>query len=104
MPILVGLSAENAFPHEKKYQTIDDDALNLSMKNCQVYSIYGSLPIIKRTKGFAAKANFGYNVFKDNIGTMVSNDSIIANNTESLGSSVNTAIHLSQQIFVQKMQ
>jgi hypothetical protein len=102
MPILVGLSAENAFPHEKKYQTIGDDALNLSMKNCQVYSIYGSLPIIKRTKGFAAKANFGYNVFKDNIGTMVSNDSIIANNTEALGSSVNVALHLSQQILFKK--
>lgn len=102
MPILVGLSAENAFPHEKKYQTIDGNALNLSMKNCQVYSLYGSLPLMKRTKGFAAKINFGYNVFKDNFGAIVSNDSIIASNTDELGSSVITTLHLSQQILFKK--
>lgn len=102
MPLLVGFSAENAFSHEKEYRTTGGDDLNLSMKNSQVYSIYGSLPIIKRTKGFAAKVNFGYNLFKDNIGTTTLNDSIIPNNTPELGSSINIALHLSQQFLFKK--
>jgi hypothetical protein len=102
MPLLVGFSAENAFPHEKKYGATGNDSLDLSMKNSQVYSIYGSLPIIKRTKGFAAKFNFGYNVFKDNIGTTMLNDSIANYNTEKNGASVNIALHVSHQFLFKK--
>lgn len=102
MPIFVGLSAENAFPHERNYADTNSDSLNLSLKNSQVYSIYGALPLIKRTKGFGAKINFGYNLFKDNIGTTTLNDSIITHNTPELGSSINIALHVSQQILLKK--
>lgn len=102
MPVFVGLSAENAFPHERSYQNLDQDKLNLSLKNSQVYSLYGSLPIVKSKQGFAAKVNFGYHLFQDKIGVLQFNDSIMGNNLSANGSSVNLALNVSQQILLKK--
>ena len=104
MPVLLGFSAENAFPHEKNYLSTNEEDLNLPMKNSQVYSLYGALPIVKRTKGFGAKINFGYNLFKDNIGTTTLNDSIMPHNMPTLGSSTIISLHVSQQILFKKCQ
>jgi hypothetical protein len=98
MPVLLGVGIENAFPHDKKYKTFAQKELTLPMQNSQVYNIYGSLPIIKKTKGFSAKINFGFNVFKDNIGTSTFNDQIIIDDVEGVGTSANTALNISQQI------
>ena len=102
MPILLGVSVENDFPHDKKYQTFAKNELTLPMKNSQAYSIYGSLPIIKKTKGFSAKINFGFNVFKDNIGTTTFKDQVIIEDVEGTGTSANTSLNISQQILFKK--
>ncbi|HNL06277.1 MAG TPA: hypothetical protein PKH93_01815 [Chitinophagales bacterium] len=102
MPVLLGFSAENALPHEKNYLDTNNKNLNLSMKNSQVYSLYGALPIVKRTKGFGAKINFGYNLFKDNIATTTFNDSVLLHNTPAFGSSTIISLHVSQQILFKK--
>jgi hypothetical protein len=104
MPVLLGVSIENAFPHHKKYTTFAKSELTLPMQNSQTYSIYGSLPIIKKTKGFSAKINFGFNVFKDNIGTTVFKDKIIIDDVEGTGTSANTSLNISQQIVFKKWQ
>ncbi len=104
MPVLLGLSLENAFPHDKKYRTFAKNELTLPMKNSQAYGIYGSLPIIKKTKGFSAKINFGFNVFKDNIGTTTFNDKVIIDDVEATGTSANTSLNISQQILFKKWQ
>ncbi len=102
MPVFVGFSAENAFPHERTYRNLDQDKLNLAMKNCQVYSLYGAIPIVKKTKGFAANANFGYNLLQDKMGVAMFKDSIIANHFSKNGESVNIALNVSQQILLKK--
>jgi hypothetical protein len=102
MPVLLGISIENAFPHEKKYQTFAKNELTLPMKNSQVYGIYGSLPIIRKTKGFSAKINFGFNVFKDNLGTTTFKDKVIIADVEGTGTSANTSLNISQQIIFKK--
>jgi hypothetical protein len=104
MPVLLGISAENAFPHDKKYRTFANSELTLPMTNSQAYGIYGSLPIIKKTKGFSAKANFAYNVFKDNIGTTTFNDQVLIEDIEGTGTSANTSLNISQQILFKKWQ
>jgi hypothetical protein len=102
MPVLLGVSIENAFPHEKKYRTFAKNELTLPMKNSQAYGIYGSLPIIKKTKGFSAKINFGFNVFKDNIGTTTFKDAVIIDDVEGTGTSANTSLNIAQQILFKK--
>jgi hypothetical protein len=102
MPVLLGVSIENAFPHDKKYTTFAKNALTLPMQNSQAYSIYGSLPIIKKTKGFSAKINFGFNVFKDNIGTTTFKDQVLIDDVEGTGTSANTSLNVSQQILFKK--
>ncbi len=102
MPVLLGISVENAFPHEKKYRTFAKNELTLPMQNSQAYSIYGSLPLIKKTKGFSAKINFGFNVFKDNIGTTTFKDKVIIDDVEGTGTSANTSLNISQQILFKK--
>jgi hypothetical protein len=102
MPVLLGVDVENAFPHEKKYRTFAKNELTLPMTNSQTYSIYGSLPIIKKTKGFSAKFNFGFNVFKDNIGSTTFKDQIIIDDVEGTGTSANTSLNISQQILFKK--
>ncbi len=102
MPVLLGMSVENAFPHEKKYRTFANKELTLPMDNSQVYSIYGSLPIIKKTKGFSAKVNFGFNIFKDNIGTTTFSDKVLIDDVEGTGTSANTSLNISQQILFKK--
>jgi hypothetical protein len=102
MPVLLGISVENAFPHDKKYQTFAKNELTLPMQNSQAYSIYGSLPIIKKTKGFSAKINFGFNVFKDNIGATTFKDRVITDDVEGTGTSANTSLNISQQILFKK--
>jgi hypothetical protein len=82
MPVLLGVSVENAFPHDKKYRTFAKNELTLPMQNSQVYGIYGSLPVIKKTKGFSAKINFGFNMFKDNIGTTTFKDQVLIEDVE----------------------
>jgi len=71
MPILLGINVENAFSHDRKYQTFTQNELTLPLKNGQNYTLFGSLPLIRKRKGFSAKLNFAYNLFKDNIGTTV---------------------------------
>jgi hypothetical protein len=102
MPVLWGVSIENAFAHEKKYRTFAKNELTLPMTNSQVYGIYGSLPIIKKTKGFSAKINFGFNVFKDNIGATTFKDKVIMEDVEGTGTSANTSLNISQQILFKK--
>ena len=102
MPVLLGISVENAFPHYKKYQTFAKNELTLPMSSSQVYGIYGSLPIIKKTKGFSAKINFGFNIFKDNIGTTTFKDQVIIDDIEGTGTSANTSLNISQQIVFKK--
>lgn len=102
MPVLLGISAENAFPHDKKYRTFAGNELTLPMKNGQAYGIYGSLPIIKKTKGFSAKINFGFNVFKENIGPTTFMDQEIIKDIEGTGTSANTSLNLSQQFLFKK--
>jgi hypothetical protein len=102
MPVLLGISMENAFPHDKKYRTFANNELTLPMKNSQSYSIYGSLPIIKKTKGFSAKINFGFNLFKDNIGKTTFNDHAIIDDIEATGTSANTSFNISQQFLFKK--
>jgi hypothetical protein len=102
MPVLLGISVENAFPHEKKYRTFAQNELTLPLTNSQTYSIYGSLPIIKKTKGFSAKINFGFDVFKDNIASSSFNDKVIIDDVEGTGSSMNTSLNISQQILFKK--
>jgi hypothetical protein len=102
MPVLLGFSIENAFQHDKKYRTFAKNELTLPMNNSQVYSIYGSLPLIKKTKGFSAKINFGFNVFKDNIGTTTFKDRVIMDDVEGTGTSANTSLNISQQILFKK--
>ena len=104
MPVLLGVSIENAFPHDKKYRTFAKNELTLPMQNCQAYSLYGSLPIIKKSKGFSAKINFGFNVFKDNIGTTTFKDKVIIDDVEGTGTSANTSLNISQQILFKKWQ
>ena len=77
MPILLGVSVENAFAHDRKYTTFAQNELTLPMKNGQTYTLHGSLPVIKKTKGFSAKLNFAYNIFKDNIGTTTFNERVL---------------------------
>ena len=104
MPVLIGFSVENAFPHEKKYRTFAKNELTLPMTNSQAYGVYGSLPLIKKTKGFSAKLNFGFNVFKDNIGSTSFKDQVIIEDVEGTGTSANTSLNISQQILFKKWQ
>lgn len=102
MPILLGVSVENAFAHDRKYTTFAQNELTLPMKNGQTYTLHGSLPVIKKTKGFSAKLNFAYNVFKDNIGATAFNERVLIDDVEETGTSANVSFNVSQQFLFKK--
>lgn len=104
MPILLGVSIENAFPHDRNYQTFAQNELKLPLNNSQTYSLHGSLPIIRKAKtnGFSAKLNFGYNVFKEHIGTTTFNERIVLDDVNATGTSANVSLNLSQQFLFKK--
>lgn len=102
MPVLLGVNIENAFPHDRKYQTFTGNNLDLPLKNGQQYTIHGSLPLIRKRKGFSAKVNFAYNLFKDNIGTTTFNEQVLIDDIESTSTSANVSLNLSQQFLFKK--
>lgn len=102
MPVLLGVSIENAFPHDRRYQTFTQNELTLPLKNGQNYTIYGSLPVIRKRKGFSAKFNFAYNVFKDNIGMTTFNEQVLIDNIEETATSMNVSLNISQQFLFKK--
>lgn len=102
MPVLLGVNVENAFPHDRKYQTFTGNNLNLPLRNGQQYTLHGSLPMIRKKKGFSAKLNFAYNIFKDNIGTTTFNEQVLIDDVESTATSANISLNFSQQFFFKK--
>ena len=98
MPVLFGVSVENAFPHDRKYQSFGQNQLTLPLKNGQNYSIFGSLPVIRKRKGFSAKVNFAYDIYKDNIGATTLNERVIVEEAEETATSANVAFNISQEI------
>ncbi len=102
MPILLGVNVENAFSHDRKYKTFTGNDLDLPFENGQNYTIFGSLPLIRKQKGFSAKVNFAYNVFKDNIGTTTFNEQIIVDDVEGTSTSANVSFNISQQFLFKK--
>lgn len=102
MPILMGLSVENDFAHDRKYETFTKNQLTLPFKNGQTYTLFGSLPIIRKRKGFSAKLNFAYNVYKDNIGATTFNERILLDEAEETATSANISFNVSQQFLFKK--
>ncbi len=102
MPVLLGVNVENAFPHDRKYKTFTGNDLDLPLRNGQNYTVYGSLPVIRKKKGFSAKMNFAYNVFKDNIGTTTFNEQVITEDIEGTATSANVSFNISQQFLFKK--
>ncbi len=102
MPVLLGINVENAFAHDRKYQTFTQNELTLPLKNGQNYTLFGSLPFIRKRKGFSAKVNFAYNIFKDNIGTTTFNEQVLLEDVESTASSANVSFNISQQFLFKK--
>jgi len=98
----LGVNIENAFPHDRKYQTFTQNELNLPLKNGQNYTIHGSLPLIRKRKGFSAKVNFAYNIFKDNIGATTFNERVLIEDIESTSTSANISFNVSQQFLFKK--
>lgn len=102
MPTLLGVSVENAFPHDRKYKTFTQNELTLPLNNSQTYTIFGSLPVIKKHKGFSINLNFAYNIYKDNIGTTTFNEQVIIDDVEKTATSANLSFNVSQQFLFKK--
>ena len=102
MPVLLGLDIENDFAHDRNYRTFTQNELTLPIQSSQVYTLHGSLPVIRKTKGFSAKLNFAYNVFKENIGSTSFNERVVLDGIEEIGNSAHLSVNVSKQILFKK--
>ncbi len=98
MPVLFGVHVEHAFSYDKHYTTFAENELTLPIEGGQNYSLFGSLPIIRKRKGFSAKINFNYNIFKDHIGTATFQDRTLLADASARATSAYAAFNISQNI------
>lgn len=102
MPTFLGVQFQNAFSHDRQYTTFGQQELSLPIDNGKQFRIYGSLPVLKKRKGFGVKLNFAYDHFKNKIGETTLNDEVVIENAEAKLTNAHLALNLSQEIVFKK--
>lgn len=104
MPILFNFQVEQSFKHKQTYRTQREDKLVLPFQDGQLYSLFGSFPILKNPKQMILSASINYDFYRHDFNEIIFRGSNSNIPKPKSFSSFSTSLNLSKVVFLQKLK